>query len=168
MDLSYQLYSSRADADLAGVLKHLAETGYKQVEGFGGVKRRFTITGQWNDITVVDDYGHHPVEITAVLRAARQRVQGTGGKIHAIHQPHRFSRLNDLFEDFCTCFNEADSVLIADVFAAGEAPIEGADALVLTVSRHTGRLCVGMLSYTFLVRGKLPPTPPLPASLPTR
>ncbi|MDG1414545.1 MAG: UDP-N-acetylmuramate--L-alanine ligase [Alphaproteobacteria bacterium] len=100
----------------------------KGFEGFGGVKRRFTITGQWNDITVVDDYGHHPVEITAVLRAARQRVKDTGGKIHAIHQPHRFSRLNDLFEDFCTCFNEADTVHIADVFAAGEAPIENVNA----------------------------------------
>ena len=118
----------------------------KGFEGFGGVKRRFTITGQWNDITVVDDYGHHPVEITAVLRAARQRVQGTGGKIHAIHQPHRFSRLNDLFEDFCTCFNEADTVHIADVFAAGEAPIEGisSDALVDGIQarghRHARRL----------------------------
>jgi UDP-N-acetylmuramate--alanine ligase len=100
----------------------------KGFEGFGGVKRRFTITGQWNDITVVDDYGHHPVEITAVLRAARQRVKDTGGKIHAIHQPHRFSRLNDLFEDFCTCFNEADTVHIADVFAAGEAPIENVNS----------------------------------------
>ena len=103
----------------------------KGFEGFGGVKRRFTITGSWNDITVVDDYGHHPVEITAVLRAARQRVAGTGGKIHAIHQPHRFTRLKDLFEDFCTCFNEADSVQIADVYAAGETPIEGFDAATL-------------------------------------
>lgn len=103
----------------------------KGFEGFGGVKRRFTITGAWNNVTVVDDYGHHPVEITAVLRAARQRVQSTGGKIHAIHQPHRFTRLNDLFEDFCTCFNEADTVHIADVFAAGEAPIPGIDGQAL-------------------------------------
>lgn len=103
----------------------------KGFEGFGGVKRRFTITGEWNDVTIVDDYGHHPVEIAAVLRAARQRVQNTGGKIHAIHQPHRFSRLNDLFEDFCTCFNEADTVMIADVFAAGEPPIEGANGPAL-------------------------------------
>ncbi|MGB1148046.1 MAG: UDP-N-acetylmuramate--L-alanine ligase, partial [Alphaproteobacteria bacterium] len=103
----------------------------KGFEGFGGVKRRFTITGEWKGITVVDDYGHHPVEIAAVLKAARQRVASTGGKIHAVHQPHRYTRLNDLFEDFCTCFNEADSVLIADVYAAGESPIEGADAPAL-------------------------------------
>ena len=111
-----------------GVAPETIQSGF---EAFGGVRRRFTLTGEWQGVSVVDDYGHHPVEIAAVLRAARQRVESTGGKVHAIHQPHRFSRLSSLFEDFCTCFNEADSVLIADVFAAGEASIQGADASAL-------------------------------------
>lgn len=91
---------------------------------FSGVKRRFTKTGTWNDVTIIDDYGHHPVEIAAVLKAARQ---ATRNKVIAVVQPHRYSRLADLFEDFCTCFNDADTVLVAPVFEAGEAPIEGAD-----------------------------------------
>ena len=94
---------------------------------FQGVKRRFTKTGEVGGITVIDDYGHHPVEIQAVLKAARQGLEETGGKIHAIMQPHRYTRLHDLFSEFCACFTEADSVLITDVYEAGEAPIEGAD-----------------------------------------
>ncbi len=93
--------------------------------GFEGVKRRFTKTGEFNGITIIDDYGHHPVEIAAVLKAARQAVADTGGRIIAVKQPHRYSRLNDLFEGFCTCFNDADHVIIADVYAAGEQEIEG-------------------------------------------
>ncbi len=92
--------------------------------GFGGVKRRFTKTGEWNGVTVIDDYGHHPVEIAAVLKAARE---STNGKIIAVVQPHRFTRLQSLFEEFCTCFNDADAVVVADVYAAGEAPIPGVD-----------------------------------------
>lgn len=92
--------------------------------GFSGVKRRFTKTGTWNDVTVIDDYGHHPVEIAAVLRAARQ---ATRNRVIAVVQPHRYTRLHDLFEDFCTCFNDADTVLVAPVYTAGEQPIEGAD-----------------------------------------
>jgi len=91
---------------------------------FGGVKRRFTRTGQSHGITVIDDYGHHPVEIAAVLKAARH---ATEGKVIAVVQPHRYTRLHDLFEDFCTCFNDADHVIVAEVYAAGESPIEGAD-----------------------------------------
>lgn len=91
---------------------------------FSGVKRRFTKTGTWNDVTIIDDYGHHPVEIAAVLKAARQ---ATRNKVIAVVQPHRYSRLADLFEEFCTCFNDADTVLVAPVFEAGEQPIEGAD-----------------------------------------
>ena len=91
---------------------------------FSGVKRRFTRTGESNGITVIDDYGHHPVEIAAVLKAAR--TAGTGRTI-AVVQPHRYSRLHTLFEEFCSCFNDADAVIVADVYAAGEAPIEGAD-----------------------------------------
>jgi UDP-N-acetylmuramate--alanine ligase len=92
--------------------------------GFGGVKRRFTKTGETNGITVIDDYGHHPVEIAAVLKAARE---STNGKIVAVVQPHRYTRLQSLFEEFCTCFNDADAVVVAEVYPAGEAPIEGID-----------------------------------------
>jgi UDP-N-acetylmuramate--alanine ligase len=101
----------------------------KALGGFGGVRRRFTRTGEWNGVTVVDDYGHHPVEIAAVLRAARE---SSAGQVIAVIQPHRYTRLASLFEPFCTCCNDADAVIVADVYAAGEAPIEGAnrDALV--------------------------------------
>ncbi|WP_027529479.1 UDP-N-acetylmuramate--L-alanine ligase [Bradyrhizobium sp. WSM3983] len=96
----------------------------KAIAGFGGVKRRFTKTGEWNGVTVIDDYGHHPVEISAVLKAARE---STNGKIIAVVQPHRYTRLQSLFEEFCTCFNDADAVVVADVYAAGETPIDGID-----------------------------------------
>jgi len=91
---------------------------------FGGVRRRFTRTGEWNGVTVIDDYGHHPVEIAAVLRAARE---STKGQVIAVMQPHRYTRLHSLFEQFSTCFNDADTVIVAPVYAAGEAPIAGAD-----------------------------------------
>jgi UDP-N-acetylmuramate--alanine ligase len=96
---------------------------------FAGVKRRFTKTGIAGGITVIDDYGHHPVEIAAVLKAARS---ATSGRVIAVVQPHRFSRLANLFEEFCTCFNDADLVIVADIYAAGEVPIAGIsrDALV--------------------------------------
>jgi UDP-N-acetylmuramate--alanine ligase len=91
---------------------------------FKGVKRRFTKTGEYNNITVIDDYGHHPVEIAAVLKAARQ----AGARdVIAIVQPHRYSRLQTLFEEFCTCMNDAGTVIVADVYSAGEAPIPGMD-----------------------------------------
>ncbi len=92
---------------------------------FGGVNRRFTRVGEVGGITIIDDYGHHPVEITAVLRAARQALGGEG-RVIAVHQPHRYTRLANLFEGFCTCFNEADIVGIAPIYAAGEDPIVGA------------------------------------------
>jgi UDP-N-acetylmuramate--alanine ligase len=97
--------------------------------GFAGVKRRFTNTGTAGGIAVIDDYGHHPVEIAAVLKAARQ----AGARdVVAVVQPHRFTRLQTLFEEFCTCMNDAGTVIVADVYPAGEAPIEGVnrDALV--------------------------------------
>ncbi|HSH27753.1 MAG TPA: Mur ligase family protein, partial [Wenzhouxiangella sp.] len=111
------------------------ETLRKALETFGGVKRRFTKTGEVGGITVVDDYAHHPVEIRAVLRAARQAAEG---RVIAVVQPHRYSRLRDLFEEFCTCFNDADSVLVADVYAAGEEPIPGVnrEALVQGLRAH--------------------------------
>ncbi|WP_296578007.1 UDP-N-acetylmuramate--L-alanine ligase [Phreatobacter sp.] len=95
----------------------------KALAGFGGVKRRFTRTGAWNGATIFDDYGHHPVEIAAVLKAARA---STGSQVIAIVQPHRYTRLASLFNEFCTCFNDADHVIVADVYAAGEQPIPGA------------------------------------------
>jgi len=94
----------------------------KGLREFGGVKRRFTKVGVVNGVTVIDDYGHHPVEISSVLSAARQAY---GGKIIAVVQPHRYSRLKDLFEGFCTCFNDADTVIVTDIYAAGEESIEG-------------------------------------------
>ncbi|RWR46963.1 UDP-N-acetylmuramate--L-alanine ligase [Sinirhodobacter ferrireducens] len=110
---------------------------------FGGVNRRFTKVGEvLGGVTIIDDYGHHPVEIAAVLKAARQYVSGTpGARVIAAHQPHRYSRLHNLFDDFCTCFNEADVVAIADVYAAGEDPIPGAtrDDLVAGLIRHGHR-----------------------------
>ena len=96
----------------------------KAISSFGGVKRRFTKTGEWKGVTIIDDYGHHPVEIAAVLRAARE---STAGKVIAVVQPHRYTRLQSLFEEFCTCFNDADAVVVADVYAAGETPIDGID-----------------------------------------
>ena len=96
----------------------------KALASFGGVKRRFTRVGTWNGAVIIDDYGHHPVEIAAVLRAARESAKG---QVIAVMQPHRFTRLHDLFEQFCTCFNDADVVIVAPVYPAGEAPIPGAD-----------------------------------------
>jgi UDP-N-acetylmuramate--alanine ligase len=96
----------------------------KALASFGGVRRRFTRTGEWNGVTIIDDYGHHPVEIAAVLRAARE---SSRGQVIAVVQPHRYSRLQSLFEEFCTCFNDADAVVVADVYPAGEAPIAGID-----------------------------------------
>jgi len=110
---------------------------------FGGVRRRFTRTGIWNGVTIIDDYGHHPVEIAAVLRAARE---STKGQVLAVVQPHRFTRLAALFEQFCTCFNDADTVIVADVYPAGEAPIPGIDrdALVQGLRTHGHRHVIAL------------------------
>lgn len=114
------------------------DTIRKALAAFGGVRRRFTKTGEWNGVTIIDDYGHHPVEIAAVLKAARQ---STAGKVIAVVQPHRYTRLQSLFEEFCTCFNDADAVIVADVYPAGEAPIEGVDRdhFVLGLRAHGHR-----------------------------
>ena len=106
----------------------------KALAGFGGVKRRFTKTGEVGGITVVDDYGHHPVEIAAVLGAARA---SCSGNVIAVVQPHRYSRLANLFEEFCTCFNDADTVVVADVYPAGEERIEGRDRNALAAGLQT-------------------------------
>jgi len=93
--------------------------------GFGGVKRRFTRVGEVGGAAIIDDYGHHPVEIRAVLSAARE---GAAGRVIAVVQPHRYTRLHSLMSEFQTAFNDADIVLVAPVYTAGEVPIEGADA----------------------------------------
>ena len=110
----------------------------KGLKKFAGVKRRFTTTGYWNEVRIVDDYAHHPVEIAAVLSAAREM---TEGRVLAVVQPHRFTRLRDLFKDFSTCFNDADIAAVVDVYPAGEAPIEGvsADTLAASLKSHGHR-----------------------------
>jgi UDP-N-acetylmuramate--alanine ligase len=110
---------------------------------FGGVRRRFTRTGIWNGVTIIDDYGHHPVEIAAVLRAARE---STKGRVLAVVQPHRFTRLAALFDQFCTCFNDADTVIVANVYPAGETPIAGVDrdALVQGLRTHGHRHVIAL------------------------
>jgi UDP-N-acetylmuramate--alanine ligase len=115
----------------------------KALASFGGVKRRFTRTGEWNGVTIFDDYGHHPVEISAVLRAARA---STKGQVIAVVQPHRFTRLQSLFDQFSTCFNDADTVIVADVYAAGEQPIEGMDknGLVAAIRAHGHRQALAL------------------------
>jgi len=117
---------------------------------FGGVNRRFTKVGDWNGVPIIDDYAHHPVEIAAVLRAARQ---ASTGRVIAVHQPHRFTRLHSLFDDFCTCFNDADVIGIGEVFAAGETPIEGAtrDDLVAGLVAHGHRHARAVDDETALV-----------------
>ncbi|MBE9639699.1 UDP-N-acetylmuramate--L-alanine ligase [Salipiger mangrovisoli] len=136
------------------VARHLGMTGDEirsALASFGGVNRRFTRVGEVNGVTIIDDYGHHPVEIAAVLKAARQASEG---RVIAVHQPHRYSRLHTLFDDFCTCFNEADVVAIAEVYAAGEDPIEGAsrDDLVAGLIRHGHRHARAILSEEDLER----------------
>ncbi|MDF1854385.1 UDP-N-acetylmuramate--L-alanine ligase [Pseudooceanicola sp.] len=118
---------------------------------FGGVNRRFTKVGEVNGVTIIDDYGHHPVEIAAVLKAARQ---ATEGRVIAVHQPHRYSRLHSLFDDFCGCFNEADVVAISEVYAAGETPIPGAsrDDLVAGLVAHGHRHASALTSEDDLER----------------
>jgi UDP-N-acetylmuramate--alanine ligase len=107
--------------------------------------------GEWNGVAIIDDYGHHPVEIAAVLRAARQASEG---RVIAVHQPHRYTRLASLFEDFCTCFNDADVVGISDIYAAGEQPIDGAgrDDLVAGLIRHGHRHARAVTSEEDLAR----------------
>ena len=140
------------------VARHLGMKGAEiraALAGFKGVNRRFTKVGEVNGIAVIDDYGHHPVEIAAVLKAARQAIGGeAGGRVIAVHQPHRYSRLSSLFEEFCTCFNEADVVAIAEVFAAGEEPIPGAsrDDLVAGLVAHGHRHAIALKSEDDLER----------------
>ncbi|MEZ5857001.1 MAG: UDP-N-acetylmuramate--L-alanine ligase [Hyphomicrobiaceae bacterium] len=128
-----------------------AETGLSDdairasIGRFQGVKRRFQKTGTWNGISVYDDYGHHPVEISAVLKAARA---GASGRVIAIVEPHRYSRVKDLFQDFASCFEDADAVIVAPLYSAGEAPVEGVDAnaLAAAIAKHGGKTVVAVES----------------------
>ncbi|MBM3951958.1 MAG: UDP-N-acetylmuramate--L-alanine ligase [Rhodospirillales bacterium] len=122
---------------------------------FKGVKRRFTRVGEANGVAVIDDYAHHPVEIAAVLKAART---ATKGRVIAVVQPHRYTRLHDLFESFCTCFNDADAVIVADVYPAGEAPIPGADrdSLVEGLRRRGHRQVIALSGADALARTVAP------------
>jgi UDP-N-acetylmuramate--alanine ligase len=117
----------------------------KGLSSFGGVKRRFTHTGTWKGVEIFDDYGHHPVEIKAVLRAARDSAKG---RVIAVVQPHRFTRLASLFDEFAACFNDADTVVLAPVYAAGEDPIPGVTSETLvsrikTAAHRDARLIAG-------------------------
>ncbi|MEM7215533.1 MAG: UDP-N-acetylmuramate--L-alanine ligase [Pseudomonadota bacterium] len=105
------------------------------IASFGGVRRRFTHTGSWNGVEIYDDYAHHPVEISSVLSAARQ---ASSGKVIAVKQPHRYTRLESLFGDFCACFNDADHVLVAPVYEAGEKPIDGINSAALAEGLRSG------------------------------
>lgn len=116
---------------VANEMKVPVATMKKALANFSGVKRRFTKTGDVNGITIIDDYAHHPVEIETVLKTARVAVEKHQGRVIAVMQPHRYTRLRDLFDQFCGCFNEADAVIITDVYTAGEQLIEGFDKISL-------------------------------------
>ncbi|HVB88562.1 MAG TPA: UDP-N-acetylmuramate--L-alanine ligase [Beijerinckiaceae bacterium] len=120
-----------------------AQTIRGALAGFGGVKRRFTRTGEWRNVAIFDDYAHHPVEIAAVLRAGRD---STKGKVIAVVQPHRYTRLQSLFNEFAACFNDADAVIVADVYPAGERKIEGVDRdhLVAAITAHGHRQALAL------------------------
>lgn len=127
-------------AIIIGVEKNFPiEVIQKAFETFGGVKRRFTNTGNVAGVSFYDDYAHHPVEIKAVLTTARGIANLRGGNLIAVMQPHRYTRLNNLMDDFSRCFTDANHVMIADVYAAGESIIEGAtsDDLVRNIKDNT-------------------------------
>lgn len=108
-------------AQAAGVSDEAIRTA---LQSFSGVKRRFQLTGEWNGVAIYDDYAHHPVEIASVLEAARV---GAKGRVVAVFEPHRYSRVKSLFKEFCSCFGSADSVIVAPLYTAGEAPLDGID-----------------------------------------
>ena len=124
----HNVRNALAAISIALELKIPDKTIIAALAGFGGVKRRFTRTGEGLGMTVIDDYGHHPVEITATLKAARDAQSHSGGKVIAVVQPHRYTRVRDLWNEFTTCFNDADAVIVADIYGAGEDAIDGIHA----------------------------------------
>ena len=139
---NHNILNSAAAISIAIELGLTDDVIRKGLGDFTGVKRRFTKTGVVDGITIIDDYGHHPAEILAVVNAAR--VTTAEGRVMAVVQPHRYSRLRDLFEDFCTCFNDADIVVVADIYAAGEMPIEGVTqaSLIEGLRAHGHRMVI--------------------------
>jgi UDP-N-acetylmuramate--alanine ligase len=115
------------------------QEGFKN---FQGVKRRFTRVCEYNGAEIIDDYAHHPEEVKATLATARVVANARSGRVIAIFQPHRYSRLSNLFADFTTCFAEADSIYIMDIYAAGEQQIEGVSGKALALAiKKTGAKC---------------------------
>jgi UDP-N-acetylmuramate--alanine ligase len=147
----HNVMNSLAAIAVARELGVSAENIRKGLAEFAGVRRRFTTTGVAGGVRVIDDYGHHPVEIASVLKAARAV---TEGRVIAVVQPHRYSRLSDLFDDFCQCFNDADVVIVADVYAAGEAPLDGInrDGLVEGLRRFGHRRVLALETPVALPR----------------
>ena len=138
----HNVENALAAVAIAGEMDIPEDVIRRALGSFEGVNRRFTRTGEVGGITVIDDYGHHPVEIAAVLKTARAAVGAKdGGQVIAVVQPHRYTRLRDLFEEFCTCFNDADAVVVAHVYEAGEDPIKGfdRDSLVEGLGTHGHR-----------------------------
>ena len=134
----HNVSNALAAVAIAQELKIDDETVRKALSSLEGVKRRFSLIRTVNGITIIDDYAHHPIEIAAVLRTARA---ASRGRVIAVMQPHRYSRLHDLFDEFCTCFSEADTVIVAPVYEAGEQPIVGADqdSLAAGLTAHAQR-----------------------------
>lgn len=123
----HNVLNSLAAVSIAVQLGIKDEEIQKAFSNFKGIKRRFTLTGEVNGVRVIDDYGHHPTEIKATLKTAKQVVPANKGRVIAVVQPHRFTRVRDLFNEFCNCFADADVVIVADIYRAGEDPIEGID-----------------------------------------
>lgn len=134
----HNLLNALASVAIGNELSLDDKTVTKALAEFAGVKRRFSVAGEGLGMTVIDDYGHHPVEISATLKAARDVQTARGGRVIAVVQPHRFTRLRDLFEQFTSCFHDADVVLVADVYPAGEKPIEGIDKEHLAMGLKQG------------------------------
>jgi UDP-N-acetylmuramate--alanine ligase len=147
----HNVQNALAALAVAGAVGIDDEVVRRAFNAFGGVNRRFTRAGEVDGIVVIDDYAHHPVEIAAVLAAARTV---TRGQVIAVVQPHRYSRLRNLFEGFCSCFNDADTVIVADIYPAGEEPIEGVDrdALVDGLRTHGHRHVVPLTDRAELAR----------------
>lgn len=134
----HNVLNSLASIAVAVELGFRDESIIKGLGNFQGVKRRFTKTGEVGGVTIIDDYGHHPKEIAVTLRTARTVVQKKGGKVIAVVQPHRYSRVRDLFDEFSRCFADADIVIVADIYEAGETPIEGInrDSLIAAIRKN--------------------------------